>query len=431
MNIIENKIANKINKNLIAGLIAILTFFSIFSGIRNIVINGATSTPIIDSGSLAVEDIKTKSIVFRKNAGEKIKIGNLVSIIGAMTLYEKGELGNDKEKVADLIENQNLTHMDYFAKKKFKSNDEFIKAMNLQITKLGCKDTKVYTIDGKSNKDVTTIADLSMILGKAIDLGYKDNLKFETAIEDFLSSKGKENNSASKKTKSLAKSTTKDDNKIYGTKFINSKEKGRVYTVIAGIKKGNIFVAIGYGGADEKSSTDDVANSLDYTMNIYRSFKVVGKGEKVGEIKVKGGRKSYCKVIATEDMYVTLPQEGEDTLVKKKLEIAKEMTAPVEKDKIIGKIKALEAGEATAEVNVATGEAIVKGGPWSKIGISDYMMAIGSAVIIVLLILALYVKRKRYKKRKRIEEIKKRRREEEARRIAIEREEKRRRNWPY
>ena len=157
----------------------------------------------------------------------------------------------------------------------------------------------------------------------------------------------------------------------------------------------------------------------------------MAKGEKVGKVKIKGGRSSYCKVVAKEDLYVTLPREGEDSLVKTKLEILKEMKAPVKKGKVIGKLKALEAGEVTAQVEVTTGEDVVTGGPWSKIGISDYMMAIGRAVIILVLIIYISINRKKKRKRMRIEEIKRRRREEEARRIAIEREEKRRRNWPY
>ena len=214
-------------------------------------------------------------------------------------------------------------------------------------------------------------------------------------------------------------------------KLFSSKEKDRVYTAVVGKKNDNIFVAISYGAADEKSGTDDGVNSLSYFMSIYRTFKVVAKGEKVGKVKIKGGRSSYCKVVAKEDLYVTLPREGEDSLVKTKLEILKEMKAPVKKGKVIGKLKALEAGEVTAQVEVTTGEDVVMGGPWSKIGISDYMMAIGSAVIILVLIIYISINRKKKRKRMRIEEIKRRRREEEARRIAIEREEKRRRNWPY
>ena len=391
---------NATRKNRTIAMIILIIFFVI--EIFNISIEkvrGAAETPVIDSSSLAVEDIKTNSIVFRKNAGEGIKLKKLVAIIGALTLYERGELGNDSDKVADLIENLNTSHMDYFAKKIYKSNGEFVKAMNKTVEKLGCKDTSIQSIDGSNDK-----------------------------IEKLLSDKGK-GESFSKDGKKIRKQREKDE--ILGMKLFSSKEKDRVYTAVLGKKNDNIFVAISYGAADEKSGTDDGVNSLSYFMSIYRTFKVVAKGEKVGKVKIKGGRSSYCKVVAKEDLYVTLPREGEDSLVKTKLEILKEMKAPVKKGKVIGKLKALEAGEVTAQVEVTTGEDVVTGGPWSKIGISDYMMAIGSAVIILVLIIYISINRKKKKKRMRIEEIKRRRREEEARRIAIEREEKRRRNWPY
>ena len=420
---------NATRKNRTIAMIILIIFFvmEIFN-ISIEKVRGAAETPVIDSSSLAVEDIKTNSIVFRKNAGEGIKLKKLVAIIGALTLYERGELGKDSDRVADLMENLNTSHMDYFAKKIYKSNGEFVKAMNKTVEKLGCKDTSIQSIDGSKDKDRTSVADLSMILGKAIDIGYRNKMKFNDKIEKLLSDKGK-GESLSKDGKKIKKQSEKDE--ILGMKLFSSKEKDRVYTAVVGKKNDNIFVAISYGAADEKSGTDDGVNSLSYFMSIYRTFKVVAKGEKVGKVKIKGGRSSYCKVVAKEDLYVTLPREGEDSLVKTKLEILKEMKAPVKKGKVIGKLKALEAGEVTAQVEVTTGEDVVMGGPWSKIGISDYMMAIGSAVIILVLIIYISINRKKKRKRMRIEEIKRRRREEEARRIAIEREEKRRRNWPY
>ena len=108
---------NATRKNRTIAMIILIIFFvmEIFN-ISIEKVRGAAETPVIDSSSLAVEDIKTNSIVFRKNAGEGIKLKKLVAIIGALTLYERGELGNDSDKVADLIENLNTSHMEYFAK---------------------------------------------------------------------------------------------------------------------------------------------------------------------------------------------------------------------------------------------------------------------------------------------------------------------------
>ncbi|MDQ9758813.1 hypothetical protein RFZ45_07745, partial [Acinetobacter baumannii] len=67
---------------------------------------------------------------------------------------------------------------------------------------------------------------------------------------------------------------------------------------------------------------------------------------------------------------------------------------------VVGKVQALEAGEVTAQVNVVVQKAIGKGGPWSKIGISDHMMII-IVIAVVVIFIAISVIKAKIRRRKR------------------------------
>ena len=96
-----------------------------------------------------------------------------------------------------------------------------------------------------------------------------------------------------------------------------------------------------------------------------------------------------------------------------------------------GKVRAIEAGVVTAEVDLVVTGDIGTGGPWTKVGISDYMLIGIGAALVLLLILVVVIKVKRSRKKKRIAEMRAKKRQEEAMRIALERAEKKRRDWPY
>lgn len=232
---------------------------------------------------------------------------------------------------------------------------------------------------------------------------------------------------------------------------VNGKDRAYKYEGITGIKtgstdfehgslvasanrKGTKLIAVSLAGT-EVGRFADCIKLLDYGFKKYYSHKVISKKEFDKKThKVIGGKDGKVRMMIAEDVYVTLPKEASKDIVKIKYDLPKKVKAPIKKGQKIGVLKIYESDMLTDEVNIFAAEAVGKGGPLSKLGISDKVaIKIASALgILLLLFIILFTIRavnvKKARKRRAA------RRRQELLRIARERKEKedyyRRRNWP-
>lgn len=364
--------------------------------------------PILDSEKAVVFDIRTGSSLFGKEENKEISPSWIKKYIVLALLV-------DENKFSSI----NIERLIY------ENDDEvFEKAINL----LGENDAAVTQ---KAMELSKKIGNEQTVIGSLIENGTleKTTLKEATNFLTFAF-KNDEVIKHLKFQKINENKKDKDSEKIVKTKIF-VKDKDGISYIGAGKKDESIFFAITVDGADIDTTEKDGNELIDFYLNSYRSYKVVSKNEKVSEIKVKGGRKSYVDVIAEKDLYVILPKEAEDSIIKTKIDMKQELIAPVKEKTKIGDLKVIEVGEVTSSIPLLTKENIVVGGPWSKIGISDYMMLTGTIIFVVLLVLIIAIKYRRYKRQKRIRAIKEAQRIRQEQRLQREREEKRRRNWPY
>ncbi len=379
-------------------MITIVSFFSMSF------VYGVKDAPLIDGTAYGAADSKSGAVIFQKEENSSFAPNQINGILTLAALYEGGYLEGEEAEIGKLIDENDIENIREFIKEKLGDETDAITKANEVITNLGLENTKIGTLEGNGSGDLTTIREASQLMSKVLG---SDDVRKELSLKKI-----------SKKSdvsyKVLAQGTEED-----------------IYSLSIGQKGDSYFTAITVGGATADGNLEDSNKILKYSLNKYRTYRVLEKGEVVDKIKVKGGRKSYCKVVAAGDLYVTLPKEADDDIVKRKITIDKDLIAPVEKGVVVGRLDAMEAGDITGSVSIVTKENIVTGGPWSKIGISDYMMAIGSTLIILLLIFVIVIKRKRKKKLIRIAKEKEEKRRREELRLAKEREEKRRRNWPY
>lgn len=362
--------------------------------------------PIVDSSSYSVMDSNTLNEVFGKSSDTVIKARSMNRILILAGLHKIGDISSDDaESIVDIMTDEK--GYDEKIKKLIKNEGEIFSNANRGLAEMGIQNSGVVSFAGTGDEDKATPRDI----GKATSYLLQQN-----KIKELLKFSDIDKKSKSDGTGAVVLSSGKDESP---------------YNLSVGNKKDSYFICVNVGGAAAQGSKADGNSLLTHALSVYRSYKVVSKGEKVDSIKIKGGRKSYGKVIAAEDLYITLPKEADDTIVKTSLDMKPNLVAPVKKGDEVGVLKAMEAGEVTASVKLILGEDVVKGGPWSRIGISDYMMVIGGGSITIIGIAVICIKRKRAKIRKKMELERQERIREQAMKIAMERAEKRRRNWPY
>ena len=102
---------------------------------------------------------------------------------------------------------------------------------------------------------------------------------------------------------------------------------------------------------------NDSIKLLDYGFAEVQPVKVVQEGEAVGEVAVTGGR-AKIPVVAAHDL--TLAQKrGDDVPYERRL-AAEEVTAPVERGDVVGRLLILHDGKEVAAVDCLAGESVEK-----------------------------------------------------------------------
>ena len=362
--------------------------------------------PTVDVDKAIAIDVKTGTSVYSKNKTKKVYPGGLTKLMTAIVAAESNSFDEAlKTQIESMLLDGNDQAVNKIVKSTYGTTQNFCKKMNEKAKKLGCKNTNFTSATGNttSKKNYSTMSDLGKIT-KAFMA--KSQLKEMIVL--------------------------KTSGKIQMGQFLLSGEDAKIKaTAVLGQKDKSEFAVLTLGGLNNKSNVSDCKSLLQYAFDSYRTYTVVKKGKSVGKVKIKGGKQNYAKVYAIKDLCVTLPAEGENSLVKTNVVLDKDVNAPIKANQVVGKVQALEAGEVTAQVNVVVQKAIGKGGPWSKIGISDRMMIIIVIAVVVIFIAISVIKAKIRRRKRKIAAMKRRRREQEAMRIAMERAEKKKRDWPY
>lgn len=365
--------------------------------------------PVTDSSAAIVFDAGTGSVVYRKNENKSFDPKAMTKLMTALVVADKEKLTDaEVNEIGDMLSAEDSKAADEYAEEISGGTTAFCKEMNAMAKEVGCKNTNFTSAGGETSKkgQKTTAADMKLIAEAFAD---------DSRLASLISTEKKDD----------------QDDKAYMTLLKGDGEKNGICTVAVGEKGETRLIALVTGGSSAKSSLSDAEALLDYCMDNYRTYTVMKAGENAGKVKVKGGQKSYAKVNAKEDLKVTLPSEAADSLVETETVLEEELEAPVEKGTVAGKIRAIEAGVVTAETDLVVAGDIGTGGPWTKVGISDYMLIGICTAAVLLLILFITVKVRKSRKKKRLAEMRAKRRQEEAMRIARERTEKRRRDWPY
>lgn len=126
-----------------------------------------------------------------------------------------------------------------------------------------------------------------------------------------------------------------------------------------GKKNGMRLITVVMNEENTDKRTKDTIAMMDYGFNMYSLDKIVKKDDNLGNIKINLGEKEYENIISMSDITVLNNNQSDKRNVTYDI-ITNEVTAPVKKGDIVGKITVYEDGNYKYSTDITVMEDVDK-----------------------------------------------------------------------
>lgn len=346
------------------------------------------ATPNILCETAVLIDANTGTILAEKNANKKMYPASLTKIMTAILAIEMGEL-SDVIKVDDdtpyeiegshiaLEPGEVLTLKDMLyavmlpsandaalaiAKHYGGTEEEFIKLMNNKAKELGAYNTNFENPHGlHDDNHYTTAADLALITKYAMQnetfrkIVATDRYEIKptnkkTEIRYFANLNKLVHNTGSNQIYVDGAYISPEYEYATGVKTGYTPEASN--TLVASAEKnGTELIAVAMNGISLEMY-QDAHNLFNYGFDGYESATLINKNTFVQNIKIQNGDSKEISAIAESD-FTTLVKKGELDNIKSKV-VLNEITLPLEKNDVVGKIEYSQDDKVIGTINLIT-----------------------------------------------------------------------------
>ncbi|MDD3453085.1 MAG: D-alanyl-D-alanine carboxypeptidase [Bacilli bacterium] len=319
-----------------------------------------TESLAVNAQSAILIDAKTGTILYEKNAHEKLAPASMTKIMSMLIIVEAIEKGNLKwDEMLTISENassmggsqilletgEQMSVKDLFkgvavasgndavialAEAVAGTMEEFVKMMNEKVKKLNLKDTNFKNPHGLDEANHYSSAyDMAFIAKELVK--HEKILTFTSIYEDYLR-KGTEKEFWLTNTNKL----TRFKPGVDGLKTGYTEEAG--YCLTATMQKNDYRLIATV--MKEPSSTirnSEISTLLDYGYAQYKSVSILSSKDIISKASVEKGINEYSNVVAKEDVNLILKKSDNLGKITYDIDINK-LKAPIKKGQIIGKI---------------------------------------------------------------------------------------------
>ena len=132
------------------------------------------------------------------------------------------------------------------------------------------------------------------------------------------------------------------------------------------VRNGTRLITVVMGTKSDEARATESQKLLDYGFRYYETRKLYSRGQVVNNARVWGGSESTVKVGFVDDVLVTIPRQQGDT-IPAKLDIKKEITAPIAVGDVLGTIIVGTEDNILLERPVVALEAVEEGGFFKRL----------------------------------------------------------------
>ncbi|WP_250458731.1 D-alanyl-D-alanine carboxypeptidase family protein [Microbulbifer litoralis] len=291
----------------------------------------------IENGSIKEDDPVRISEKAWKKGGSKmfVKVGDKVPVIDLL----RGVIvqsGNDASiALAEYVSG---------------SESVFAEVMNQQAELLGMENTHFVNATGwPADGHLTTARDLGT-LARAVIADHPDH--YDIYSEKYFSYAGINQPNRNR--------LLWRDPAVDGIKTGHTEEAG--YCLVASaVKRGMRLISVVVGTKSDENRAAESQKLLAYGFRYYQTHKVYSSSDVLQTERVWGGKAPEVGIAVAEDVYVTIPRGGEDS-IKADLIIDGELEAPLEKGQPVGKVVVTLDGETVADIKAVAAEDVEKAG---------------------------------------------------------------------
>lgn len=376
-----NKKRGFMKKFFISFMLILMTLFSIISGR---ILSVSAEELNLDAKAYLLMDYNTGKILLKNNETDHLEIASMVKLMTSLITIEKiqaGELSlEQKVMVSEYASSMEGSQAFLDAGKEYTINnllksviiasandssvvlaeaisgteDNFVKLMNERAKELGLENTHYANATGlpSENKQYSCAIDCAKLLKEEI----KHELYFKYSniwIDEIVHESGRKTELVN--TNVLIRQYKGVD--IGKTGFTD--EAG--YCLSASCLKNNmrlISVVIGTKSTKERFAISSTL--LNYGFNNYENKKILSKDDFIeNNINLKGSKIKNLKINYSNDFYY-LAKKGENVDIKIKIDLPKNLKAPIKCNDVIGKAYLINEGVVVGEVDIISSENVEK-----------------------------------------------------------------------
>lgn len=229
------------------------------------------------------------------------------------------------------------------------SQEAFIQMMNKRARELGAVNTSFKNPHGISEEGhYTTARDMALISSHATK--FPELLKMTSIYQEYL-----------RGGKTWLVNRNRLVNFYEGADGLKTgfTEEAKYCISATASRDGTRLVAVILGAPDPGTRVADAQRLLNWGFSNFRTVEVVKRQEAVGTVEVMKGSKRQVGVLASDDLYVTLPR-GEPEGLEKRTAIEGEVRAPVKKGQNLGVLTVFKGETELGRVTLVAAEDVSK-----------------------------------------------------------------------
>ncbi len=312
------------------------------------------------SKSAILMEVSTKTILYEKNAHEKLAPASMTKIMTmllAMEAIESGKIklsdkvlisknaagmggtqifveANTEVKVEDLLKGIGIASANdaavALAEKIGGTEDNFIDMMNKRAKELGAVDTNFKNPHGLDEVNhYTTAYDLALVATELVK--HKDILKITSTYEEYINVSGE--NHWLVNTNSLVRFYQGMDGLKTG---YTDQAK---YCLTSTMKKNNMrLVGVVMGSDTKEARNTDTINMMEYGFGMYNTKTIIKSNKKLGTIYINNSRNRDVSYYAENDVNILIDVNTKDVDYKTEKELYNNVKSPLKKGDVVGEL---------------------------------------------------------------------------------------------
>ena len=314
----------------------------------------------VNAKSAILIDQNTGTVLYSKNEHDRLPMASMTKIMSLLLIMEQIDKDNisydtkveisseassmggsqiflqtgDIYKVKELLKSVAMASANdaivALAEKTYGSKEEFINKMNEKAKSLGLKNTNFVNVHGLDEENHYSSAYDMAMMAKEL-LKYEDILNFTSVYEEYL-----QKSDGSKIWLVNTNKLVRFYPGVDGLKTGYTEKAG--YCLTATAKKNNLrLISVVMGEDSIEKRSQDTVKLLNYGFNSYKVNLIKSKNERLGKVKVIGGKREYTDVVLVNDAIELLKTNDKISKYRFELKLDK-IKAPIQKGNIIGKV---------------------------------------------------------------------------------------------